>query len=109
MFAHYTQGSTAMRELTIDDISGICTIYPPDGTRTVATKASPSGALPEDACDPTPRHGFTTACISPAKSGCAVADRAAPSGPSEETRIGLVGIGACAMLAGWRRRRAKRA
>jgi hypothetical protein len=70
MFAHYTQGSEAMRLLREDDINGICTLYPPDGTRAVATQASPTGSLPETACDPTPRHGFTSQCI---PTGCAVA------------------------------------
>jgi hypothetical protein len=54
MFAHYQAGSSA---LTPDDVSGICTVYPPDGTR--VTSAGPVAA---DACDPTPRHGFSTAC-----------------------------------------------
>jgi hypothetical protein len=27
----------------------------------------------EDACDPTPRHGFQSACTVPQKSGCSVA------------------------------------
>jgi hypothetical protein len=65
MFAHYNQGSVAMRNLTSDDISGICTIYRPDGTR-----AASFGDVPEDACDPTPRHGFSTQCGQPQKKGC---------------------------------------
>jgi hypothetical protein len=64
MYAHYTPGSEAMRELTADDIDGICTIYPPDGMRAVSVDASATGTLPEVTCDPTPRHGFTTQCMS---------------------------------------------
>jgi hypothetical protein len=65
MFAHYNPGATAMRNLTSDDVSGICAAYPPDGTRTTSI-GSP---LPEDACDPTPRHGFSAQCGQPSK-GC---------------------------------------
>jgi hypothetical protein len=57
MFAHYVQGATSMRELTSDDVQGICAIYPPDGTRTTA-----DGGIPEGTCDPTPRHGFASDC-----------------------------------------------
>jgi hypothetical protein len=70
MFAHYTPGSTAMRNLTTDDVSGICAIYHPDGNRMLDT-----GPLREEACDPTPRHGFSTVCTDTTKptTGCSVA------------------------------------
>jgi MYXO-CTERM domain-containing protein len=69
MYAHYRQGATSMRDLTQDDVSGICSIYPPDGTRVVGD----GGTVPEDSCDPTPRHGFTSACASASSSsGCSV-------------------------------------
>lgn len=54
MYAHYHPGSTT---LTPDDVAGICSIYPPDGTRSTSF-----GSLPADSCDPTPRHGFSTEC-----------------------------------------------
>jgi len=70
MFAHYKQGATAMRNLTSDDVAGICTVYPPNGTRT----ADQGVAVPEDVCDPTPRHGFTVDCAPPPqKGGCSIA------------------------------------
>ena len=77
MFAHYNQGSTTLRNLTADDVNGICSIYPPDGTRAVATSVAASGRIPEDSCDPTPRHGFSTECGSPTTktSGCSIATR----------------------------------
>ena len=65
MYAHYQPGSTAMRNLTSDDVQGICSIYAPDGTR-----GSAAGAVPELSCDPTPRHGFSTTCGVPQKKGC---------------------------------------
>ena len=88
MYAHYTVGSELMRALTGDDITGICSIYSPDGLRHVAKAASASGTLLETACDPTPRHGFTTQCMGSAASSCSVGDEpgrrsgmAAASGP----------------------------
>jgi Matrixin len=66
MFAHYVQGSTSMRNLTADDTQGICTIYPPDGTRGAA-----SGPVQEGSCDPTPRGGLASQCGG--GGGCATA------------------------------------
>jgi Matrixin len=73
MFAHYAQGSTYMRVLTDDDVSGICSIYLPDGDRVVDPSATSDGGdmLLEDSCDPTPRHGFSTQCAS-ATHACSV-------------------------------------
>lgn len=73
MFAHYLPGSTTLRNLTADDVSGICTIYPPDRTRVVGGAVADGGKVPEESCDPTPRHGFGTQCASPQKKGCSVA------------------------------------
>ena len=66
MFAHYQPGSTSLRNLTQDDIAGICAIYRPDGMRTLTGTETMAG----DACDPTPRHGFSTQCAAPVKKGC---------------------------------------
>ena len=58
MYAKYKAGSIALRQLRADDVAGICAIYPPGNTV---------------ACDPTPRHGFGTACGDPApntQNGC---------------------------------------
>jgi hypothetical protein len=62
MFAQYTKGATWMRNLSEDDIQGICSIYPADDTRSVPTSVAASGQVAADACDPTPRHGFSTTC-----------------------------------------------
>jgi len=56
MYAHYHPGSSA---LTSDDTAGICSAYPGGGVRETS-----SGALSGGTCDPTPRHGFSTACAS---------------------------------------------
>jgi hypothetical protein len=63
MFAAYQPGSTAKRTLTADDTEGLCSIYLPGGMR--AEAASLGGAIQEDKCDPTPRHGFSKECAKP--------------------------------------------
>ena len=57
MFALYHGESS---QLSADDVTGICTIYPSAGQR-----ATSDGPVNEDPCDPTPRHGFASACGSP--------------------------------------------
>jgi hypothetical protein len=73
MYAHYTQGSTAMRSLTADDVAGLCSIYPPNARRNVDSTVASSGSLPEGPCDWNPRNGFTSQCSQPTKRGCAIA------------------------------------
>ena len=100
MYARYVQGSTSMRNLSEDDVTGICTAYPPDGTRTTSV-GSP---VPEDVCDPTPRHGFSTQCAQP-QSSCASARPGGPGGrvPGSMIALGVAGVIACTL--GLRRRR----
>jgi hypothetical protein len=57
MYAHYQPGLGALGALPPDDTDGICSIYPPGGERSTS-----AGELPGEACDPTPRHGFSTSC-----------------------------------------------
>lgn len=110
MYAHYTPGSDYMRELTADDVAGICSIYSPDGLRHVATAASPTGTLAEVACDPTPRHGFSGECGS---SLPPTANTGGGSSCSVARAPGLGGsprfVAGCALLiaAAFRRRRAR--
>jgi hypothetical protein len=85
MFAHYMPGTTSMRTLSQDDKSGLCTIYPPDGTRSVDPSVEENGVLQAAACDPTPRHGFQSVCAQPKSSGCALAPGA--SGRSGTTAV----------------------
>ena len=63
MYASYNPGETFQRVLSPDDIQGICTIYHPDGDRAVFN--GKVTAAPQ--CDPTPRGGYTTECLEPAK------------------------------------------
>lgn len=97
MFANYQPGNTAMRELTADDIQGICTIYRPDGTRlTEGGKSTPG-----DVCDPTPRHGFARECKPAQKSGCSLT--VSPSSTFDP--LPAVAAGLLAAVALLRRRR----
>jgi hypothetical protein len=96
MFAHYTQGATSMRNLSNDDIQGICAIYPPDGTRTAG-----SGPIPEGSCDPTPRHGYSGECGG-GGTGCAAAPGTPARGTTGASALGL------ALAAGAIARRSRR-
>ncbi len=101
MYAHYTPGSTYMRNLTSDDTAGICSIYLPGGKRSVDPGVEDGGIVMEDPCDPTPRHGFQSACTQPPSTGgggCAVG---APRGaaPAEFSRPWLLGVAALAASA----------
>jgi|SRR5580692_11592726 MYXO-CTERM domain-containing protein len=100
MYAHYTPGSEAMRLLTEDDIDGICTIYEPDGTRSVEAPSFPTGSVLETSCDPTPMGGFTTQCMS--TGGCS-ASSVAPDGPAGGASWGGA-FAALVVLAGRRKR-----
>lgn len=60
----YMPSSVNLRDLTADDIAGICAAYPP--------------GPPISGCDPTPRHGFSGQCAADqhdddGDDGCAVA------------------------------------
>ena len=91
MFAQYRPGSTAMRELAPDDVSGVCSAYRPDGSRATAV-----GNAPAEPCDPTPRRGRQSECR--VSKGCAIGD----GGGGDA----LAALFVFAGLARWRRRRA---
>ncbi len=98
MYAHYNPGSVAMRNLTSDDVSGICSVYPPNGTRTTSS----GNAVPEGACDPTPRHGFSTQCGQPTKKAWCQSSSIGARQPDGGVAVGV--LGTLAALATWRRR-----
>jgi hypothetical protein len=72
MYALYRPGTSALMP---DDIAGLCTIDPPDGTRAAA-----AGLLLSTACDAIPRHGFSTQCRVDVDAGDGAATAAA-NGP----------------------------
>jgi hypothetical protein len=69
MWPVYNEHTTNLRNISADDIAGICAIYPPGSIGT---------------CDPTPRHGFSTECAStgaaPWTLGPCAADSGTPDG-----------------------------
>jgi hypothetical protein len=62
MFASYKPGTVALRTLAVDDIAGLCAIYPDRSTRIVSASVSTNRTVVADACNPNPRHGFTAEC-----------------------------------------------
>jgi len=74
MYSQYRPGTTSLRYLTQDDISGICTVYRPDGTRAVLDMKQTGGST----CDPVPRHGFVSECAPPAESKFFLCTQIAP-------------------------------
>jgi hypothetical protein len=58
-----TDTGSFKRALRLEDVRGICDVYPADGTRAVSMLVAPSGSVAEGACDPTPRHGFSATCL----------------------------------------------
>jgi hypothetical protein len=103
MFAIYTPGDTTMRTLSADDIGGLCSIYQPDGNRAVDPSVASGGVVPEDSCDPTPRHGFSTQCSQPPSKGCAVSETRSPGA---ELALALGGMGVAVGAVRRRRRSA---
>lgn len=97
MYANYTPGATAMRNLTSDDVAGICSIYRPDGTRAVLD----SKVTPGPQCDPTPRRGFTGECEEPQKKTCIGSARVSAATPAAP---GWIVVGLAGALALARRR-----
>lgn len=81
MYPTYNAGATNMRNLTNDDITGVCSIYHPDGQRVVFDNSG--GQLTKgDACDPTPRGGLQSACPTPGTSStCSIPTRGVGSSP----------------------------
>lgn len=98
MFASYQPGNTAMRNLTSDDVAGICEVYRPDGTR--ATLADT--LTPATQCDPTPRRGFTVACAEQPAKSCLGNARIAAAAPM---RSGWLAVGVSLVVAASARRR----
>lgn len=106
MYASYKPGSSALRTLSQDDIAGICTIYPNISIRTVSPEVSVTETVQADACDPNPRHGFTSACSVPKsdeKCACATPRPTVSWGASASMAVVVGGV-----LFARRRRAARR-
>lgn len=104
MYASYAPGTTALRTLSADDGKGLCEIYPDTATRTVSPKASQTGAIASEACNPEPRHGYTRLCEeTPEDSSCAVTP--STRSPAPIGSFALAGVFGVGLLAARRRRR----
>lgn len=94
MFPVYNEHTTNLRNLSADDIAGICAIYPPGPAITN--------------CDPTPRHGFSSLCAAdqtpPSKSGCSASPAPERDGRAASAGV-LAALGALALAMRARRRR----
>ncbi|MBI5534331.1 MAG: matrixin family metalloprotease [Deltaproteobacteria bacterium] len=87
-------GSTDLRSLTLDDTSGICTLYP-------------SKTINYEACNPLPIHGFASECAAEQwKESCSVAPSAAGHAPPTWWRSWAVAAGLGAAI--WARRAQRR-
>jgi hypothetical protein len=87
MFSKYQPGQTFMRDLTQDDVCGMCAAYPP-------SRAAQ--------CNDTPRGGFASECGSkqPAQAeGCSCTAAGAPG----TTKYGALALVLCALVAAARR------
>jgi hypothetical protein len=101
MYASYKQGATTMRYLAADDVAGICTAYPPDGTRGTA-----SGPVKANACDPTPRHGYGSECVPTAtsKKSCSMASPGDGGGSDRTPLFVLAPIAMVLVRRRWRQK-----
>jgi Matrixin len=107
MFASDEGHDIRKRNISLEDVAGICAIYAPNGQRAVAATVDASGFVAGGACDPTPRRGLSSACVHDPTSACSL--RGAP-GASAPTSRDLVLFGAAAAFcAVVRRRRDRRA
>jgi hypothetical protein len=100
MFANYTPGATAMRQLTADDVAGVCSVYRPDGARAVLN----GKVTPGPQCDPTPRRGYTGECAEPEKKTCTGSSQISARAPIAPGWLAL-GLAFVAALAARRSRR----
>lgn len=101
MYATYEKGRSSARELTGDDVRGICSVYRPDGTRPVLGGKVTSGG----ACDPTPYAGLQRDCETEQDTGgCSAAPAKSLEGPSAALGAALGSL-AVALVVKWRRRR----
>jgi len=78
MYAEYSNGSTAQRRLTADDVEAICAVYPPD-----------NGVV----CDTEPRNGFSGRCDDAETGGiCSVQPGGAGGSYSALAAFGGIGL-----------------
>lgn len=98
MYYQYEPGDAHMRNLTSDDVAGICAVYRPDGLRSVLD----GKIYPGPQCNPTPPRGSTDVCYDP-KASCI--GRVASGTPNENGWLGFGFVGVVGVLVRRVRRR----
>jgi hypothetical protein len=96
MWANYTTGDIGPRTLALDDIAGVCDIYPP---------VEP--AVDKTTCNPIPRHGFSPACLSKQTEGDCSVSGAAGSKRSSSSALVLAALVLMARAQRFRSRRVR--
>ena len=97
MWAHYSAGTESFRDLSDDDIAGICTVYPPTTAFNV--------------CDFAPRQGFSPECgVWPAGTGgCALAGGSTAKSRRRDGGAAVLAVATFAAVAARRQRKKRRA
>lgn len=113
MWASYTPGNTSMRNLSPDDVSGVCSTYlaadNQPGAQYGRRATTDGGAVAAGSCDPTPHRFFASDCndnqdIAGGGSACAVA----PNIGATRERSAFAALGMALALGIRRARRAKK-
>lgn len=90
MGSQYLPGEIGLRDLSADDVAGICAAYAP---------AAPGSPRDPTHCDSTPRRGLQDFCgAAPEDDGCTL------RAPGADGRLALVGLGATVGWLAYRRR-----
>jgi hypothetical protein len=95
MYRHYDEGTTAFRDLDIDDQNAMCAVYPPRSTKVE--------------CNPIPRHGFSPDCAALQSEGTCSASPALSSRGGSSGLAGASALSALALVSALRGRSGSRA
>jgi len=71
MYALYGGG----RQLAPDDVEGICSVYPPDGSRRAESPQGAASVTAARGCEPLPAQGFSRECAANDEASCVCAVR----------------------------------
>lgn len=97
MWANYTTGNIGPRTLAVDDIAGVCAVYPP--VDPPVDKAT---------CNPIPRHGFSPACLSKQAEGDCSVRQFVGANASASSAFVLMALGSLLCAGRLRNRHARR-
>lgn len=100
MYYQYEPGNSHMRNLTSDDVAGICTVYRPDGLRSVLN----GKIYPGPQCNPTPPRGTSDVCYAP-QASCVGRVAGTTQRENDWLGFGVVAVAVVAIVLGRRVRR----